>query len=72
MGNKYIEVRLKPEALDILSAVRENGWYCPCAVIKNESTQCMCEEFRQQIESEIIGECKCGLYEIIKGEERCK
>ena len=32
--------------------------YCPCSLIHNDDTICMCKEFREQIE----GECHCGLY----------
>lgn len=42
----------------VLRALKENDGYCPCKVVKNEDTKCMCKEFREQ-ES---GECHCGLY----------
>lgn len=32
--------------------------YCPCSLIHNDDTVCMCKEFREQTE----GECHCGLY----------
>lgn len=32
--------------------------YCPCSLIHNDDTICMCKEFREQTE----GECHCGLY----------
>lgn len=38
--------------------IKENGGYCPCAVLHNEDTKCMCKAFREQDE----GECHCGLY----------
>ena len=38
--------------------LKENGGYCPCSLIKNEDTKCMCKEFREQ-ES---GSCHCGLF----------
>lgn len=40
-------------------ALYMNDGYCPCKIIKNESTKCMCVEFREQKE----GLCHCGLYE---------
>ena len=43
----------------IRKALEENGGYCPCRIIKNETTKCMCEEFRNQEK----GLCHCGLYE---------
>ena len=42
----------------IEKALLENDGYCPCRLVKDESTKCMCEEFRNQD----IGECHCGLY----------
>ena len=39
--------------------VIENGGYCPCAVIKNDDTKCMCKEFREQDNE---GECHCGRF----------
>lgn len=43
---------------DIRKQLIKNDGYCPCRLIKNENTKCMCKEFREQ-ES---GECHCGLY----------
>ena len=47
----------------ILDKLKENDGYCPCRIIKNEDTKCMCKEFREQDS----GECHCGLF--IKTEE---
>ena len=44
---------------EIKFRLSENDGYCPCAVVKNEDTKCMCKEFREQITP---GECHCGLY----------
>lgn len=46
----------------IRKQLKENGGYCPCSLLQNEDTKCMCREFREQIE----GECHCGLYVKIK------
>ena len=43
---------------EIRKKLRENEGYCPCSIIKNEDTKCMCKEFRG-MES---GMCHCGLY----------
>ena len=43
---------------EIRKKLKENDNYCPCKLVKNEDTKCMCKEFREQ-ES---GECHCGLY----------
>lgn len=48
----------KSHAEEILKALKANGGYCPCSVVKNEDTKCMCKEFRE-MES---GTCHCGLY----------
>ena len=46
----------------IREKLKENGGFCPCRLVKNEDTKCMCKEFREQEE----GECHCGLYVKIK------
>lgn len=44
---------------DIREKLKGNGGYCPCKLIKNEDTKCMCKEFKEQKED---GPCHCGLY----------
>ena len=39
--------------------LKQNGGYCPCSIIQNEDTKCMCKEFREQTES---GYCHCGKF----------
>lgn len=43
----------------IRAALKENGGYCPCRLIKTSETKCPCQEFRAQISP---GMCHCGLY----------
>ena len=43
---------------NIRMKLKENNGYCPCSLIRNEDTKCMCKEFRETEE----GECHCGLY----------
>lgn len=43
----------------IRKAIKENGGYCPCALVQDETTKCICKEFR---DSTKIGYCRCGLY----------
>ncbi len=43
---------------DIRRLLKENGGYCPCKLVKNEDSICMCKEFRDGG----LGECHCGLY----------
>lgn len=65
--------KLKIRAVDdphkvaaIRKQLRENGGYCPCRLVKNDDTKCICKEFRDQIAQGISGECHCGLYKAIK------
>lgn len=44
---------------NIKKALKDNMGYCPCSIVKNEDTKCMCKEFREQKEE---GFCHCGLY----------
>ncbi len=44
---------------EIRQKLKDNDNYCPCRLIKNEDTKCMCKEFLEQTEP---GECCCGLY----------
>lgn len=44
----------------VSSAVLENDGYCPCMIVKDESTKCVCEEFLNQ---PYTGLCRCGRYE---------
>ncbi len=43
--------------------IKENGGYCPCRLVHNEDTKCMCKEFRDQIKDDsFVGYCHCMLY----------
>ena len=44
---------------EIRAALKENGGYCPCRLIKAPETKCPCQEFRAQTSP---GMCHCGLY----------
>lgn len=48
----------KEYAAEIRHKLKDNGGYCPCSLVKNEDTKCMCKEFREMEE----GMCHCGLY----------
>ena len=43
---------------EIRKKLKENNGYCPCKLLRNEDTKCMCKEFREINE----GTCHCGLY----------
>ena len=52
------------QANKVAAALKENEGYCPCRLIKDATTICMCEEFRNQIaDPSYYGKCHCGLYE---------
>ena len=48
----------KEFANEIRKKIKANDGYCPCSIVKNEDTKCMCKEFREVDE----GTCHCGLY----------
>lgn len=50
--NKELVAEIRQKLID-------NGGYCPCRLIKNEDTKCICKEFKEQTE---LGACHCGLY----------
>jgi len=43
---------------EIREKLKENDGYCPCKIVKNEDTKCICKEFIEQG----LGPCHCGLY----------
>ena len=43
----------------IRQKIKDNGGFCPCRLVKNEDTKCICKEF---LESAEVGECHCGMY----------
>lgn len=49
----------KEEVAEIRRAIRENNGYCPCKLVKNADSKCMCYEFRTSKE---LGPCHCGLF----------
>ena len=46
--------------------LKENDGFCPCRVERNRDTKCICKDFREQMERGELGECHCGLYEIVE------
>ena len=44
---------------EVTQAVKDNDGYCPCELIQNEDTKCMCKAFKEQTEP---GECHCGRF----------
>lgn len=61
-----MKIKINPDTefvAEIRAKLQENNGYCPCAIVRNEDTKCMCKEFREMRK----GACHCGLY--IKTEE---
>jgi hypothetical protein len=52
---------------EITEAVINNSGYCPCMIEKDDSTKCICKEFREQ---DYVGECHCGRYLKIESEDK--
>lgn len=48
----------KEYANEIRRKIKYNDGYCPCSLVKQPDTKCMCKEFRDMEE----GMCHCGLY----------
>lgn len=57
MTIKVVDNKEKEEK--IRKAIRENGGYCVCSLIRDDRHKCICQEF---IEREEDGWCRCGLY----------
>lgn len=58
-----IKLNENKELVDsIRKKLKENNYFCPCKLVKNDDTKCICKEFREQTE----GECHCGLYVKVK------
>lgn len=45
---------------EVKDAIKNNDGYCPCKLLHNEDTRCMCKEFREQ---SYAGKCHCELFE---------
>ena len=43
---------------EMKAALKSNNGFCPCAMVKNKDTKCMCKDFREMKS----GTCTCGLY----------
>jgi ferredoxin-thioredoxin reductase catalytic subunit len=55
----------KEHVKKIREALNRNNNHCPCSIIKNDDTKCMCKEFRHMIENKEYGSsCHCNLYVI--------
>lgn len=49
---------------EVVQALKQNDWYCPCKIEKIQDNKCMCKDFR---ENTAVGDfCHCGLYKKIE------
>ena len=64
MKTKIILNPDKEHVLLIKTKLKENDGYCPCSILRNEDTKCMCKEFREQD----LGFCHCHLYKKVEAE----
>lgn len=53
-------------AKQIEEKLKQTHGFCPCAIVHNKDTKCMCKEFRETQETSI---CHCGLYKKERIEE---
>ena len=52
----------KERVKEIREGLQQTGGYCPCELIQDETTKCLCLAFREQ---ETEGYCHCRLYKKI-------
>jgi len=58
-----ITKRTDKEAMQLVKDIEANGGHCVCSIEKNDSTLCMCAEFKSKIEDpNFEGSCHCGLF----------
>lgn len=54
-------IKLNPDkeyVSKVIYNLRQNDNHCPCRIVKDETTKCMCLKFREQTE----GYCHCELF----------
>ena len=56
---KIIKNPNEEQYLEATRAVENNNGYCPCQLLKNDDTVCMCKNF---VLSKELGLCECGRY----------
>ena len=49
--------------------LQETRGYCPCSLVWDDSTKCICATFKESLANEEEVECNCGKYKIIKVED---
>lgn len=55
---------------EMRKSLKDNDNCCPCSLLRNKDTKCMCKEFRDQVARNEPGFCHCGLYcAVVESEE---
>lgn len=63
---KVVTTSNKELVAEIRAKIKENNGHCACVISFNDDNKCICKEFREQIKRGELGECHCGLYEIVE------
>lgn len=63
MNEKFFKNPNEEEYNEITEAVAANDGYCPCAVVKDENTKCICKKFKESNDTDF---CHCGRFYKIK------
>lgn len=61
-----MKITLNPDKVlvqEVREGLKRTGGYCPCRIVRNPDTKCMCKDFLENTEE---GECYCGLYIKVK------
>ena len=63
MSLKIIKNLNEEVYVKVAKNVKDNNGFCPCSIIQDQDTKCMCKEFREKTN---IGLCHCELYEKVE------
>ena len=58
-----------PLVAEVNRQLQETKGYCPCSLVWDESSKCICSAFREALARGEETECACGKYKIIKTED---
>jgi hypothetical protein len=59
----------KDEIKNFKKLIKDNNGHCPCTILENNDTKCMCLAFRNKIwDCNYVGTCDCGLYAVVEEE----
>ena len=64
-----IKIRVIPDKTQvekIRKLLKENEGFCPCQIVKDKDTRCICTDFLNRVKEGYVGLCHCGLYESVE------